>query len=429
MFYTRWRPSCLTPTGKCRIAKSLIRGIIDVQNMKLCYVRFGKVGGCISFITLDDHVNDDHDDHDDHDHDDHDGDDDDHDDDDDGGGGGGGHDDWPPSHVGNRWKGFHRIGFTWVRWIYIAVHDVHVMFVVSWLTGRRIGKTSASIGASLLFPFLSARECKIWAGFWAEQVCWQSQHEKTCIQSVPESSKTHYSDSPNVKRTCVSRKQISDTLQLSICCCRHHNADVSHAMHWHPEHDFNMKYWNNHCHVMSCHVMYDGKSRHTMVWTEDRWPKWNWTAMSWSGCSFSAFRSLLPRDAGCWLQSAWVLVWSHPIIQSMRISVTMIIRLSRRCWSHLQQGRSQATSGHWKTENWSMLKPFTETQKHENSFHRQGCLVAEGGWHLRRLPDGHPTKLGECSARPGYLQMPLRHSAKHRLGIASEVHVSNLQSV
>ena len=153
-----------------------------------------------------------------------------------------------------RWKGFHRIGFTWVRWIYIAVHDVHVMFVWSWLTGRRIGKTSASIGASLLFPFLSARECKIWAGFWARQVCWQSQHEKTCIQSVPESSKTHYSDSPNVKRTCVSPKQISDTLQLSIWCCRHHNADVSHAMHWHPEHDFNMKYWNNYCHVMSCHV-------------------------------------------------------------------------------------------------------------------------------------------------------------------------------
>ena len=80
MFYTRWRPSCLTPTRKCR--KSLIRGIIDVQNMKLCYVRFGKVGGCISFITRDDHVNDDHD-----------GDDDDDDD-------GGGHNDWPPSHVG-----------------------------------------------------------------------------------------------------------------------------------------------------------------------------------------------------------------------------------------------------------------------------------------------------------------------------------------
>ena len=58
--------------------------------MKLCYVRFGKVGGCISFITRNDHVNDDHDD------------DDDDDDDDDGGdgGGGGGHDDWPPSHVG-----------------------------------------------------------------------------------------------------------------------------------------------------------------------------------------------------------------------------------------------------------------------------------------------------------------------------------------
>ncbi len=60
---------------------------------------------------------------------------------------------------------------------------------------------------------------------------------------------------------------------------------------------------------------------------------------------------------------------------------------------------------------------------------RQGCLVAEGGWHLRRLPDGHPTKLGECSTRPGYLQIALRHSAKHRLRIASEVHVSTLQLV
>lgn len=207
-------------------------------------------------------------------------------------------------------------------------------------TGRRIGKTSASIGASLLFPFLSARECKIWAGFWAGQVCWQSQHEKTCIQSVPESSKTHYSDSPNVKRTCVSPKQISDTLQLSICCCRHHNADVSHPMHWHPEHDFNMKYWNNHCHVMSC--MLDGKSRHKMVWTE---VKLNCHELEW-------------------LQSAWVLVWSHPICtihedlshNDHQIVAKMLVSLAAR-----EKPSNLRSLKDWKFLNWSMLK---------NSFHR-----------------------------------------------------------
>ena len=138
MFYTRWRPSCL-PTRKCRIVKLLIRGIIDVQNMKLCYVRFGKVGGCISYITRDDHVEHvDHVDHVDGDHDDDD-------------------DSWLPSHVGKA----------------LTELDSHESDEYTWLTGRGIGKTSASIGASLLFPFLSARECKIWAGFWAGQVCWQ----------------------------------------------------------------------------------------------------------------------------------------------------------------------------------------------------------------------------------------------------------------
>ena len=73
-----------------------------MQNMKLCYVRFGKVGGCISFITRDDHVNDDHD-----------GDDDDDDDDD------GGHDDWMIGPL----RTLERLSQNWIHMSQMNIHS------------------------------------------------------------------------------------------------------------------------------------------------------------------------------------------------------------------------------------------------------------------------------------------------------------------
>ena len=154
--------------------------------------------------------------------------------------------------------------------------------------------------------------------------------------------------------------------------------------------------------------------------------------LPWVGVvAVTAFRSPLPR---CCLPSAWVLVWTHAIhIEDLshndhQLVAKMLVSLAAR--EKPSNIRSLKTKDNW-LKDWKLIDPeaTTETPSGICFKNRQGCLVAEGGWHLRRLPDGHPTKLGECSTRPGYLQIALRHSAKHRLGIASEVHVSTLQLV
>ena len=38
----------------------------------------------------------------------------------------------------------------------------------------------------------------------------------------------------------------------------------------------------------------------------------------------------------------------------------------------------------------------------------KGCCVAEGRWHLRRIPHGHPPKLGDDDTHQWRLQVPLR---------------------
>ena len=44
----------------------------------------------------------------------------------------------------------------------------------------------------------------------------------------------------------------------------------------------------------------------------------------------------------------------------------------------------------------------------EKTLQSEGCGVAEGRWHLRRFPHGHPPKLGDGDTHQWRLQVPLR---------------------